>query len=470
MLVIGSAALSAVIVMISLSLTVENGQVAPLVLALFAIGAGTATILSLARRLNDRRVLLLAHLFLLKLLISLVILHQGWLPELSRSSSAFGYDPQRYYFDALTLMRNNFAIDSLPPLNYTGILYYFGAWFRIFGSDPVIPLLANTIVTVTALSFLMQVAYHIKPTRGRNDWMLGFCIVLPEVVWYDVLSARETLTMSLIVIAVSCVALIVVRPPETRLKLRYIAIFASAILLLAVVRTPLVIPTVASIIGIVVFCGSGRGGSRRIVKVGISMAAIVTLAVAPALSKNLGSYSYEYTGLLAGASSGSSNGVDPFQEDSFGRYLVPNNTVQVLAFMPVRVLVYMVVPLPSLDFDVDGIAHGSWAAWQGAAALTTSLIYIALMPLALASLVQTFRRTGDRAALLFHIPLWLLFLTVATGTTLIVPRYRLVLTMFLAGAAWLGRSADRRLLSMTYLVWSGGVVGAATLFTLARGI
>ena len=131
------------------------------------------------------------------------------------NSQLFGYDPQRYYFDAKTLIEGGFDSEIARAINidYTGIVYYYGVLFALLGQNPVIPALVNAFITLLATLLLVRVGYQIKRERGPHDWRLGLGMVLPEVLWFDTITARETLVMSLYLIAALSVARYFIRKP-----------------------------------------------------------------------------------------------------------------------------------------------------------------------------------------------------------------------------------------------------------------
>ena len=152
--------------------------------------SGIALISGTRRALGDWRLQRLGYVFLVKVGLALWMLYAGWTPQLDPSAEAFGYDPQRFYFQAYDLAQQGFRLEALPSLNYTGVLYYYGAVFAIFGHNPVNPLLVNAFVTLVAVLLLVRTGYQIRGVRGRLDWTLGLCMVIPEIVWFDMMTSR----------------------------------------------------------------------------------------------------------------------------------------------------------------------------------------------------------------------------------------------------------------------------------------
>src|SRR5262245_61847073 len=76
----------------------------------------------LASDLDDERLQWLGYVALLRAALVVALLFVGWIPQLDRASEAFGYDPQRYYFEAQDLADAGFDPTVLGvSLNYTGV-------------------------------------------------------------------------------------------------------------------------------------------------------------------------------------------------------------------------------------------------------------------------------------------------------------------------------------------------------------
>lgn len=421
--------------------------------------AGVGLITLLSRQLRDRHVQKLGYVFLFKLLALLLILYAGWVPMLDPLSTSFGYDPQRYYFDARTLIDGGFnpAVARAINVNYPGIIYYYGVIFALIGQNPVIPALVNAFITLLATLLVVRVGYQVKRERGPRDWWLGLGMIVPEVLWFDALTARETLTMALTVISTLSVVGYVIRAPSHRLPVGQAAVLIPALLLLGVVRTPLLVPVMA--IGVLSAAIARVSKQQRVAALGLVALVGLVFLLAPALSVRLGGYDLGYRGSLTD---------DPSQvqwgERSVGRLLTPTSAFQAVTLAVPRILLYLVVPLPRIDFSLSALLRGHWFAWQGLMMSLSSLLYVLLLPLALASLIEAVRHREWRSALAFHIPCWTVLLAVAGGSHVIQERYRLPAMLFLWGAVWLGLGCSGTLLRRVYRYWGALVALGGVLY------
>lgn len=186
--------------------TVTEGFWRTLILLCGIAFVGLLLIIRLSWQLTDPNMQKLGYVFLLKLLLVLLLVRFGWMPQLELYSATWGGDPARYYYMAQNLGRAGLSLLAVQGLNYTGILFYYGLVFAVFGFNHLVPALINTFVTLLATLLLVRIGYKIKRRRSPWDWTLGLCMIVPEVLWYDVITSRETLTMSLIVISVLSLA------------------------------------------------------------------------------------------------------------------------------------------------------------------------------------------------------------------------------------------------------------------------
>jgi hypothetical protein len=381
---------------------------------------------------------------------------------LDPNSGSFGYDPQRYYFDARTLIENHFnprVFDTIS-LNYTGIIYYYASIFRLFGQNPAIPALVNAFVTLLASCLLVQVGYSIRKERKPYDWLLGLVVVIPEVLWFDALTGRETVTMALALFAILPVAQSLRSRRRPGLSLGAVLASVVALGLLAIIRPPVLIPVTASLLAVVAV---RRLTATRILAVaGMVLAGAAALTLAPVLAARLGAYPIEFRELLTRVTMQNPDFVAAmtWSDRSIGQLLLPSGPLQAALLVPARLVLYIVAPLPGIRFGLEGLMRGDWSDWQYLATTASAVLYIVLIPLAFAALASALRKK-ERATLVFQIPCWLLFAAVAGGNYIIQERYRLLTVLFLWGCIWLGLGTPRRTRVLAYLVWFGVLTVAA---------
>jgi hypothetical protein len=392
--------------------------------------------------------------FLLKIALVLVVLRFGWMPMLGTGSAESGYDPQRFYFDAVALLDGGFdpGIASAMRLNYTGIVWYYGLVMAAFGRSPFPPALVNAFVTLVAVLVLVEAGYRIRPDRGRNDWILGLGMLLPEVVWFDALTSRETLTMSLLTIATLGAGTALMGAPGAWKRL---ALAAPSLLILGLVRPDMLPPAVVAIgvLAVAVRPGPRRGRAAA----GLAAVAAAALLLTPAVGSFLGSQSSSLVKMVDEALAGKQAQMETIAwgHRSIGRLFVSHSAVGVFVSMFPRLVLYLVAPLGAVPLNVAGLAAGRWADWQAALQGASALMNVALVPLALAGLAVGLADRARRNDLVLHVPCWCVLFAVAAGNQFVQERYRVMGMLLLWGSVWLGRTAPRRFLVAAYAVWFG---------------
>lgn len=441
--------------------------------AVMLLGAVLFTGLALCRstqvQLGDPALRVLGHLWVAKVAISLVLLFAGWIPQLDPTLSMWGYDAQRFYLQAQELIANQW-LPQFVSLNYVGILYYYGAIFFAFGRNPVIPALINALVTLLATLYVVKVGYEIKRDRGPRDWTLGLALLLPEILWFDVLTSRETLVAALIVFSLLTVGRFFAHTASIS-RLRLVVVVSTSVLAIAAVRTSMLLPVVASILLMMLLVRTST--APRLSKVAIVAAAMgAGLLVVPGMTGVLAGYGFDIGAVLTSVTTGSDNIAlsteVQWSQNSIGMLLIPNGFLQSLLFLPARMILYLVAPLPNILVSLNGLLVGDWSAWQTLLILISSIINLIALPYALASLVCSVKdRKANSAPLIFHVPYWTTFIAIAGGNLIIQERYRVMASLLLWGCAWLGaRSCSRSAVRNSALAFYG-LLAAGAMFYLS---
>jgi len=409
-------------------------------------------------KLQDPALQSLAYLWLIKLGLTFLLLHFGWIPELdSETSAAWGYDPQRYYFESQQLIENGWSPEFVS-LNYVGILYYYAAVFFVFGSDPLAASLVNAFATLLATLYLVRFCYQIKPNRSHGDWTISLALLIPELLWFDVLTSRETVVGALLVISLLSVGRYLVVDKSGKL-LSALVVSGIATLAIATLRTSMVLPIVVSITLMIVFARS-QGSKKLLQRYVLIAAAVGTLIAAPLLATSLGGYGFEFIQSLQTVTEMSEriSGAAEYSwsENSIAMLLMPDSIGEALIYLPARMILYWIAPLPDAAVSLAGLADGSWAAWQKLLLVPSSILNICAVPLAAASLIDTVRnRRINPSPLILHISYWVCFIAVAGGNLIIHERYRVMVTLLFAGCIWLGyRTSARRTIFWSYFSWA----------------
>lgn len=405
--------------------------------------------------LNDPNLNVLGHFWLLKLAITFILLFVGWIPRLDPASADWGYDPQQYYVYAQELVDNHWIF--LRAANYVGIMYYYGAIFFVFGHNPVIPALINSFITLIASLFLIKVGYQIKREIERRDWTIAWVLLLPEILWYDILPSRETILGALIIFTLLTIGLYLLRKPSISL-FRVLIVIGLSLIGIAAIRTSMLIPTLIAIF-LLMFTINQKSGSN-ITKNIIPFFLIVlflTQGLIFSIFKNNSTFGILDSILAATSAKENVVSVLTHNENSISALLYPEGILQSLLFLPPRMVLYLVSPLPYISISLIDMWEGDWQAWQKLFTILSSVFNIIAMPYVLASLIQSIKnRKQNSAPLIFNISFWLTFIAIAGGNLILHERYRVMSTILFFGCAWLGaRTSPRKLINRTKLSWYG---------------
>lgn len=416
-----------------------------------------------AIRLRDDALMKLGYVWAVKLILVLTLLIVGWMPMLDPASSLFGYDPQRYYFDAETLRLSGFDIRALPILNYTGILYLYGGMFVLFGHNPVAPALVNIFLTLVATLVLVRAGYAAKGVRSPHDWTLGLAMVVPDVIWFDALTSRETLTMSCLTIGILGIGAYFTTSRRPRAYLLIAPVLALTVV--GIVRTTVFFIALAAIGGMYLL--AQMSWRRRLAAIVPVAFFVGLLFVWPQIAQRIGSYNFDIREVLSIANRASrvlSEEGYTWSDRSLGRLLVQQSAAGIVLLSPVRMVAYLIIPFPNVHPDIDGLAAGSWYEWQGLMLALSAVIYIVFVPCAFASLIDVIRRRAGRMSTAIHLGAWLSLLGAAVGNQIMQERYRVVGILLLWGAIWLGFGSSRRTLLAAYACWLIALTAGAAVF------
>jgi hypothetical protein len=440
--------------------TINEARLGSVALLGFVSVVGLVLCRSTQARLNDPSLRLLGYLWLIKLGITLFLLYAGWMPQLDpATSTVWGYDPQRYYVQAQELIDNNWIPDFVS-LSYVGILYYYGAMFYALGHNPVVPALVNSFITLLASLYLVKVGYEIKVPRGRRDWTLALALLLPEVLWFDVMTSRETLVAAALIFAMLTIGRYLASVGGAIALVRVVVASGISVLTIAAVRPSMLLPVIIAIVLLGVLVRPQRC-SRVFQRTILISAAAATFILAPAMTAYLGGDKFIPGNLIRTAMSAQENvalsGDVEWSDHSIGMLLMPEGLLDSFFFLAPRMVLYVIAPLPKVLFPITDILEGSWAAWQHLFTLLSAIINVLAIPYVVGSLVQSIKTRKENAApLVFHIAFWLTFMAIAGGNLIIHERYRVMASLLLWSCAWLGATTcSRSLIVNTSAVWYG---------------
>ena len=398
--------------------------------------------------LNDSKLGMLGSVWLIKLWLTVFLLYAGWITDLDPSSPNWGSDPFRFYYDAWATVQNNWIPQStwdgytfVSGVNYAGILYYYGLIFYLFGHNPVIPALVNSFVTLLGILYLVRCLYAFFPHRSDKDRYLVWLLLIPEVVWYDIQTSRETLMSVLIIISVMCAARYFVGANSINI-LGTLLLSGTTLFVVLAVRTSMALPIIMSLFIIFVMLRSQTKVSpvAKILVIGL---AFVLIFLGPLIQDQLGGGNVDYLGSLESVQSfdinvASSSAIS-WSEDSIGLLLVPHNAWQSILFLWPRMILYLAAPFPKVIVTLGGLLEGTYPPWANLMTLLTSILMVLGFPYVLAASAMTFRnRKSYPAELIIPITFWITFIAVAGGNMIIHERYRLMCSLLLFACMWIG--------------------------------
>jgi hypothetical protein len=410
--------------------------------------------------LGDQKLKILNTFWLLKVLITLSLLYVGWIPQLDPSSVSWGYDPQRFYIDAWDLVNNGW--NPLAGSNYQGIVFYYGAIFYLLGHNPVIPALINAFVTLLCTLFLIRFIYSALPDRTAKDWTISGLLLVPEVLWYDVMTARETLMAALIIFAVFGVGRYLIGIKNVGFT-KTLLLSGTALFAILAVRTSIAIPIIASV-GVIVLLLRSKHKMGKVLLLGLAIAGML---VGPLIQNLAGGSEVDYLLALKGVQSFEPSDASlSWSKNSIGLLLVPNNLLQAVLYLPARMVLYLATPLPNIAVSLNGLINGSWSAWQHLMTMLTSLLMLLGLPFVLAGTQQAWRsRKRQPAPMMLHITFWITFMAVAGGNTIIHERYRIMISLLLFACVWIGYiRCSHRQVKRWAMLWFGLLATSAVFY------
>ncbi len=462
----------------ALSVTGFATAAATLTLGVFApdgVGAGllllmTGTALAititgwLVKREGTASTWWFAAAFAVKQWLTLSILFAGWLPHLDQNDPAYGYDPQRFHFEAWELARSGFdpSTIQLLSLNYGGILYYYGGAFTVFGWSAVVPALLNCITTLLALTVVVWGVQQVRGGRIGAGAAIGLVFLVPDLLWFDVVASRESLLSGLVAVIVLCVVL------QVRGLVGKGALAAAVCALgVAALRPPVLLPLAATAVaaGVLLRRRDSAGMRGKAVGIVVVVGAVGAVAAATLISTLLGGYDLNLlkdVSAIASATSEASQGFE-WASTSVAARLIPSSSWQVIPFALLRLVLFYVAPWPAPVITMAGIADGRWPDWQSVFLALSSPIYWVAAPLLVSAFVRALRNRTDRTELVLHLATIAVLLTVAGGNVIVQERYRVMALGLMITSTLLVRRED---LPLAWRV-GRGMLGAGALAAVA---
>jgi len=245
-------------------------------------------------------------------------------------------------------------------------------------------------------------------------------------------------------------------------------------LAIAALRTAMLLPVLA-ILALMILVVKQDHASPMLQRTILAAVAAGTLVAAPLIAVFLGSYEFNVGDTLQGVTSTSQDVAqagEGWSENSIGLLFLPQGPLQAILYLPPRMVLYLLAPLPNVLVPVTELLAGTWDAWQRLSTLLSSMVNVLALPYVLASLVRSLRmRKQDVAPLVLHISYWVTFAAVAGGNVTIHERYRVMATLLFWGCAWLGaRTCSRNEIRTAAISWYGALALGALLYLAYKGL
>ena len=400
-------------------------------------GIGYWAIGRVARRLSEPQLLILRWIQLLKLAIVLPLVYFHWAPLLTpKPWQAWGYDPQRYFEQAQRWALTGLAWHEHPMGAYVGVVYYYAALAHVFGPSPAIPALANTLTTLLATLAIIGIARGLVKPPARRLWLLGLIVLLPDILWFDCLSSRESLCLFSITMGVT--ALLFVKKHLLSLKFGAGRLLLFGIALAALTFTRATMAVVLVIVFVIQMAKTRQKAyglwSRLIIILLVISAligsAVVTLNAGSAVSVT----NLKEANLIGQAANSDSQYVD----DSITRHLTTDNPAINALFAPIRSLFY-IVNGPNGAIEYPNVLWDPRTAYvQAIASALTGTLNLLALPLFVLGIRGAFRAGERNAFWAFVVPVIILFLAIGYGTQFIQERYRTQVMPLYWAVVWMG--------------------------------
>lgn len=343
--------------------------------------------------------------FLVSYFISLFFLRIAWTPNLSPNNPNWGFDPQRYYYYAFNYVKNGYATFGL---NYDGIVDFYKWIFKIFGADPLVPLYVNNLLVYITVLYLSNTLFRIT---GRNVKYFWWLLLVPEVVYFNMMPSRETLCCSCICIATCSFIKYNVQKDN---RLVDILIFVFSLLFLAYLRPPFAMALLLAVLICVLVLNKDISFFQKALILSSLLAVFfVTIALYDGLN-----FAERIDSAVMGENTASEDFT--YSANSVTLKLIPTNSVTFVIYGLIRTLLYFVPGLGLITaFFMDPYNFASSVSQE-----YTSLFLMISLPL-LFKLITVTRKKKIYPISVLYITFLIFCLIVGVfNTTMVHHRYR----------------------------------------------
>jgi len=272
--------------------------------------------------------------FLIGYSLSLVLMYLYWTPYMAENwaTNFDTFDPVKYYAIASEIVRGdmNSAIIAFP------VSWIYVVLLTILGRDPLIPFFVNSIALLYAVLILC------KYLSKDNQWHIkhySFLLLIPEVIYFNMMSAKDTICMICAVIIFVLSHKII----EKKHNSLDIVIVVLSFVAMVLARTSMSFVAILGVIMMTIF--SGKFNVKKLL-----FLLIVIGIVGGAITLSIGLGSHESTFNVQEKIEGEMNGdmsvantLEDQSKDSFMKYLVPSNPFEFIIFGIIRSFCYVII-------------------------------------------------------------------------------------------------------------------------------
>jgi hypothetical protein len=404
-------------------------------------------------RLGSRGLNKLALFWLIKIILISIILYFGWLPEITKGlDEGLGYDPARFYDSVVEIVQGNLSFRDTGN-NYTGILYYYSMAAHLFGLNTYVPAILNAFMTFAGTLILISLTYTFIPEQKKSG--LQYLIFIPEVIWFDVMTSRETIigiTLSIVLLALGSMIL------KRDRNLSVILVIFIGIWMIMTIRTVMLIPVLICGISYILIARPSRPIDKLIRMTSITLLC-AAIFIGPKVQSLIGGYDIDYLNLLRSLTAYENNIANTMEwsENSIGRLIAPNSVWSAILAVPVRTILYLAAPLPHINVSIDGISSGNYIEWQNLfTSLTAGFILMGFPYVLAASLYAWRNRRINPTLLIIPLGFYITLLCVSGGNFIIHERYRIMFDFMLFINMWMGYTVSSiSLVKGCAIIWYG---------------
>lgn len=370
---------------------------------------------------SDKSIFIIFLFFFIKLFLIYIVIFLYWSPLLKLD---IGYDPIRYWIQSDNLIIQNFNTNWIS-LNYTGILFYYAIIKLIFGNNLLIIALVNSIISTIAIVEILKIIIKNFGNFFEDNRLkfLIFIFIIPEVTFYESISARESIISSLYIFIYVFIYRIFFE--EKYLLLNFI-LFIITVLLIISIRGTMAIPIMLSILTIIFLKGYQLQFKKNVIIIFFSILfLLISDFVISFFGGNSNSIFYLFLSSFDQTKNIASLGNFNFSNNSISNLLLPNNFFEAMIYLPVRMIMYLISPFPNYTYFFIKFINGDFTQLQNIYVIFTSILNIIAIPYLLMGFFYFFFvTTGNHKVQSIFIFYFFLIVAISGGNLILHDRYR----------------------------------------------